>query len=1265
MMIPFDAINAAALAILPELVSDWFPNGRMKGREWTLGSLNGEPGRSLSINVSTGKWGDFSADLRGGDPISLAAAAFHGGDRISAARALGKKLGFDTNGEIHHSAPATAPPTHKFDDDWTPTDASTAEEPSAAAMRRWENVWRYNAADGTLLGFVVRSDGADGKKIFPLNYGVKAGVEGWHHKHLGTPRPLYGLDRLADRPDAPVLIVEGEKACDAAAALFPEYVAITWQAGTSNVAHTDWSPLDGREILVWPDADIQGYAAAADILKRFPAAHCLNVLDEDVGADAADLMVGDPHDWMSARHTDAMHIIDAIAACRHAGIKMEGKLPTAEWIAANLPTPEEEPPHWEPDDGEYGESGSDTEPTARATTDREGIIPLGHDRGTYYYYSLTGKQVHGITAANHTKNTFASLASVAHFWQRDTRWLNTKNEVKWDQVTDTLMAQCRAVGIFDPERLRGRGAWLDGKHTVLHVGDEIILDGVRHGLLVDDSRHIYEQAARVDMELGNPLFDHEADSFRKLCVAAPWEDPEHMGKLLGGWCVIAPVCGAMPWRPHLWISSEHGNGKAQPHSSKVLTRYGWRPMGCLKAGDWVTTPDNQEARIIKVFPQGVQKIYKLTFSDGRTARATGDHLWKVRVKSVWRLRTTEQMVEDIKIDGTLAKNLAIPVPEPLSLNDKKTNLSLHPYALGVLLGDGHLGKEYGSKHSGEIRITSADPEIFSRVAELVKANNVTLYPTNQALSMRLGSLDKYGREARKMIGDLRLLGTRSDTKFIPEAYLCASINDRVELLKGLMDTDGSIDEKGCLSYCTCSEKLAKDVQNLVRSLGGLARIGTRAPFCTYLGERVEGKPAYNVSIRLRDASIAFHLPRKLARVNPNYQYADSLFAGIARIEPDGHEEASCISIDHPDRLYITDDFVVTHNSWTLDNIIKPIVGPIALQVQSKTTEAGIRQTLGCDARPIIFDEAETQNDKDRERVQLVLDLARQASSEDGAAIIKGSASGKAMQYRIRSCFVFASINVGMSQAADESRTVLLTLKLDSDKDNRTKEFAKLRELHAKVMVPGFAGRLLARTLALLPIIRQNALIFADAIARSGQSRRTGDTYGVLLAGSWSLCSSTLVTPEQADSQVAGVEWVKRAVVKGDTQPEWQKALTTLLQHRTRVINSYGRQEDIPVNELITMAEARDKIGSLEPEDARVALSRVGIIVGMEDYRRVLHISNLSLVCNDVFAKSAWSTSWMNTLLRIHGSHRNPKSVRMAGGMTRYFTIPLEEELEQN
>src|SRR6476646_10644414 len=94
------------------------------------------------------------------------------------------------------------------------------------------------------------------------------GKRGWHAKHPAQPRPLYGLDRLATRPNARVLVCEGETAADAATRLFPEWVCITWPAGAGNVAHADWGPLKGRLVVIWPDADHAGIKAAGEIAAR-------------------------------------------------------------------------------------------------------------------------------------------------------------------------------------------------------------------------------------------------------------------------------------------------------------------------------------------------------------------------------------------------------------------------------------------------------------------------------------------------------------------------------------------------------------------------------------------------------------------------------------------------------------------------------------------------------------------------------------------------------------------------------------------------------------------------------------------------------------------------------------------------------------------------------------------------------------------------------------------------------------------------------------
>jgi putative DNA primase/helicase len=326
-------------------------------------------------------------------------------------------------------------------------------------------------------------------------------------------------------------------------------------------------------------------------------------------------------------------------------------------------------------------------------------------------------------------------------------------------------------------------------------------------------------------------------------------------------------------------------------------------------------------------------------------------------------------------------------------------------------------------------------------------------------------------------------------------------------------------------------------------------------------------------------------------------------------------------------------------SWLFTHVLRPVAGPLALLVQSKSTEAGIRQTLGFDARPVLFDEAETQNDADRARVQLILDLARQSSSEEGAEIVKGTRSGRAVNYRIASSFAFSSVNLGLSQAADESRTVVLTLSPSTDPAERVAAFARLQRLQAEVMVHGFASRLLARTLKLLPIIRQNAVTFAEAIARSGRSRRSGDTLGTLLAGAWSLRSDDAITPEHADRIIADTLWLKTTIDRSQPDPDWQTALQALLQHRTRFTNANGRTEDVPIGELIQAAVSYGD-NSITQSDAVLTLSRLSIRVVTYEQPHHVQIANNNSLCREVFKHTPWAASWRATLLRAPGSTDN-------------------------
>ena len=129
--------------------------------------------------------------------------------------------------------------------------------------------WQYRNATGRLLFLTCRFDLADGGKlVLPLTYcEVADGRREWRWKSPPAPRPLYGLDKLAVRPDAQALVAEGEKATDAAAKLFPDCVSVTSPGGCKAADKADWTPLKGRKVVVWPDFDKDGARYAKDVAR--------------------------------------------------------------------------------------------------------------------------------------------------------------------------------------------------------------------------------------------------------------------------------------------------------------------------------------------------------------------------------------------------------------------------------------------------------------------------------------------------------------------------------------------------------------------------------------------------------------------------------------------------------------------------------------------------------------------------------------------------------------------------------------------------------------------------------------------------------------------------------------------------------------------------------------------------------------------------------------------------------------------------------------
>jgi putative DNA primase/helicase len=167
----------------------------------------------------------------------------------------------------------------------------------------FDAVYTYCSEDGSALFYVRRRNATDDrrKQFLPLTFGILKGKPGWRPRHPLSPRPLYGLDRLAAKPEARVIVCEGEKAADAAQRMLPEFACISWCAGSAGVSHADWSRLKDREVYIWPDNDAPGAKAATEITAILSHAKPIRVADLPARADAADLEVDNPSEWLEER----------------------------------------------------------------------------------------------------------------------------------------------------------------------------------------------------------------------------------------------------------------------------------------------------------------------------------------------------------------------------------------------------------------------------------------------------------------------------------------------------------------------------------------------------------------------------------------------------------------------------------------------------------------------------------------------------------------------------------------------------------------------------------------------------------------------------------------------------------------------------------------------------------------------------------------------------------------------------------------------------
>ena len=798
-------------------------------------------------------------------------------------------------------------------DDWT-------DQPVVAA-------WPYRDPDGDLYAYACRvefakPDGTIGKDVIPVCWKTNTvtGEQKWRQGALPEPRLLYGTELLYAAPDANVILVEGEKAADAGRRLLADYpvVVLTWPGGCKAVDKALWKLLAGRKIVGWPDCDSQAYA------DNHPQAGQLKPYDEQPGMGAM-LRIAE----LTAKHKAAMRIV----AVPHPGGEWPNGYDLAdleadgwtgaqvmEYLKAHIATPEQildlaraadiaEPmaddvplSSYEQYDvpandndlplPDYHYSEDEKRPT-RPPEQRPFRI-LGWDRGRAFYLPDGIPQVTALAPGQHTKLNLMQLANLLYWKDNFPAEKRSGDGINWDLAADAIMQQAQRIGIWDPELIRGRGAWWDRGKWAVHLGNRVVLgtpdgDAEEFNLRDAPSSFVYEAGKPIKLSFSNPLANSDSVKLVQICERLRWERPIS-GKLLAGWVFLAPICGAIGWRPHIWITGGAGSGK------------------------------------------------------------------------------TTVMVDII------------------------------------------------------------------------------------------------GR---------------------------------------------------CLE------------------------------------------------------------------------------------------------------------------------------GP-ALKVEGDTSEAGIRQALLHDARPVVFDEFESERKKAAERVEDVLAMVTRASSETGADLLKGGADGRAASFKTRAMFAFASIGVNLRQHAARTRVTVLGLYGEPETPESLAEFKEMKTNLLDTLTEEYIQKLQARAIRMIPVIRHNAQVFAEAAALALKDRRMGDQIGTLLAGAYGLHSTGMISREKA------VEWIERQdwdeVKETSEGNDEAMCLRHILSHIVRVEASQGGVKSRSVAELIAKAvnfQGKDMKSDYEisVEEAKGTLLRIGIYAGerQNDGVKVVRIASGHREMKRVLQDTSWSESYPRTLQRIQGA----------------------------
>jgi putative DNA primase/helicase len=351
-------------------------------------------------------------------------------------------------------------------------------------------------------------------------------------------------------------------------------------------------------------------------------------------------------------------------------------------------------------------------------------------------------------------------------------------------------------------------------------------------------------------------------------------------------------------------------------------------------------------------------------------------------------------------------------------------------------------------------------------------------------------------------------------------------------------------------------------------------------------------------------------------------------------------------------------------STILELFVLKLLGKLALPAQGSSTEAGIRQELSSDARPLVIEESEQNDELAERRIQNILTMIRQASSDSEARTLRGTVTGKSQSFYIRSMTLLCSVQVVLKQQADRDRIAKLSLKPKRDIDNRPQDWkftsGGLKEIEKDKTI---SNRLLRRIINLLPVTLQNVEIFAELAANRLGTQREGDQYGTLLAGCWSLMNSGLVTIPEAEKFIDQFDLAP--FVEDSEVEESTRCLNAFMAATLRT--DHGK--DLSIHEVVCAACGFETEGvTIRAEDAKALLRRHQMtIVGpkqAEPHDRFLALSNQATSIGKLLNGTPWAADWRGQLLRetdVVSTYEN-RTVSFGSHKSKCIAIALRTQL---